>query len=102
MFTGKQNKLVVARCVRRDTDPDMNPHLAYDLSDLDLLRRQGKPISVQNADGLYYDGSEDCSFNLPLDQQRGVDINDLWERSQRVNRKLSKLGLKSVDVNPTN
>lgn len=93
--------LKVAVCKRKETDPILNPHLAHDLADLDALRRQGKPISIANAESLYYDGSENCSFDLPLDMQRGVDINMMWERSQSVHKAMSKLGAKSVDINPS-
>lgn len=101
MFSDKPKKLKVAVAVRRENDVILNPHLAYDLRDLDALRRQGKPISVQNAESLYYDGSETCSFDLPLDSRRGVDINDMWNRSKDVRKTLSKLGAVSVDVNPS-
>lgn len=98
MLSKSPKPLRVARCVRRDSDPLMNPHLAFDLADLDALRRQGKPINIANADSLYYDGSENCSFNLPLDRQRGVDINTMWERSKTVSKTMSKLGVSKVDM----
>ena len=101
MFSKSPKPVKFARCVRTDDDAIVNPHLAYDLSTLDEMRRQGRPISIPNAENLYYDGSEDCSFNLPLDSQRGVDINDMWNRAKSIGKKLSKLGASSVDVNPS-
>lgn len=100
MFSQKPNKWKFARVIRKDTDIVVNPHLAYDLTDMDEMRRQGKPISITNAESMYYEGSETCSFDIPLDLQRGVDINDMWNRAKSVNKTLSKLGASSIDVNP--
>lgn len=98
MFSTKPNKWKLAKCKRKENDSIVNPHLAFDLRDLEEMRRQGKPISVQNAESMYYEGSTDCSFDLPLDSQRGVDINDMWNHSKSVNNRLSKLGISKVDT----
>lgn len=101
MFATKPKPFKFAVCKAKAHDVVVNPHLAFDLADLDQMRRQGKPISVTNAESLYYDGSESCTFDLPMDMQRGVDINDMWNRSRDVHSRLSKLGASKVDINPS-
>lgn len=98
MFSHKPNKLRLAKCVRQEHEVVVNPNLAYDLSALDEMRRRGVPISVSNSESLYYDGITDATFDVPLESQRGVDINQLWLATKKVNRNLSKLGVSKVDV----
>lgn len=97
MFKDNPRPVKFARTSLKDTESDVQPYLAYDLSDLDELRKQGRPISGPNIEAMYYDGSPDASFNLPLDQQRGVDINDMWNAVQDGKRKMSKAGVRKVD-----
>lgn len=98
MFSHKPNKLRLAKCVRQEHEVVVNPNLAYDLSALDEMRRRGVPISVSNSESLYYDGITDATFEVPLESQRGVDINQLWLATKKVNRNLTKLGVSKVDV----
>lgn len=87
-----------AKCVRTDDDAVTVPNLAYDLSKLDQMRRNGEPISITNVANNYYDGSETCTFDVPLDMQRGVDINDMWNEHQQHKSVMSKLKISKVDV----
>lgn len=102
MFARIPKPVKFAKLVTRDTDPVLVQHAAFDLSDLDEMRKQGVGISTSNAENLYYDGSVDCSFDVPLDMQRGVDINDLWNEAQTVKRRMSKAQLRSVSVSRSN
>lgn len=69
---------------------------------MDSLRLSGKPISVNQLDSQYYDGEPDLhNFDMPLTQQRGVDINDAWETAQNAKDKLSKVKASKIDINPT-
>lgn len=100
MFAKKSNKLRLYNTFVRDDEVKVIPDLAYDLHDLDELRQQGKPISLQNAASLYYDGQTDLTTPIvPLDRQRGVDINDVWNASLDGERQLSKAGLRRVNFN---
>ena len=98
MFSRQPKPVKFAKLVRKDTDIDVIEHLAYDLSELDSMRKQGIPISQNNLESMYYDGDVNCSADVPLDMVRGADINDLWNESQRVNRNLSKRQLRKVSV----
>lgn len=99
MFAQNPKSVKFAKCVRKEYEPEVNGHLAYSLSEINHMVQQGKPISLSNAENMYYDGSEQCTFDLPLDQRRGVDINDMWQHSKDVKKTMSKLGVSSV--NPT-
>lgn len=98
MFAKKNKPIKFATLKTRETDPQIVPHAAFDLADLDQMRKQGVGISTSNAENLYYDGDVNCSFDVPLDMQRGVDINDLWNADQSTRRRMSKAQLRSVKV----
>lgn len=98
MFAMKPAKFKFAKTHLKSTESPVIPHLAYDLADVDELVASGKPISNQNVEGLYYDGAENPSFNMPLERMRGVDINDAWNAMMDSKKRISKLGLSSVDM----
>lgn len=66
------------------------PALALTPSQMDVMRKQGQSISTQNYDHMYYDGTVNNSFDLPIDQVRGVDISDVWNASKESGRRLRK------------
>lgn len=94
MFSKSPNKVIFAHLHRTENDVKVQPHLAYDVSDLAQMVQMGKPISTTSAENMYYDGSSDVSFNLPLDKQRGVDLNDMFQAAASARKKLSKIDVK--------
>lgn len=66
------------------------PALALTPSQMDIMRKQGQSISTQNYDNMYYDGTVNNSFDLPIDQVRGVDISDVWAASKDSGKRLRK------------
>lgn len=55
------------------------------------LMKQGKPISSFELDPkLFNDGDPYQTYDIPLDQQRGIDINDMWNAQQDGKRKFSQ------------
>lgn len=65
-----------------------NPrNLAITPSQIANLTADGKAVSMHQADGaLYY---PECNEDvLPLEFQRGIDINDCWEESQSSTAKV--------------
>lgn len=102
MFAKSPVKPRFASAKRQSHEPVVGSNLAYDLSDLDYLRRQGKPISPANVEGMYYDGETNVSADLPLDRMRGVDINDMWNAAQDAQKRLTKAGIRKVDLSNQN
>lgn len=43
---------------------------------------QGIPVSTDNASGQFYDGVPMPSFDIPVDQKRGVDMAQIWQAQQ--------------------
>lgn len=92
----------LALCESHEGDDPINPNLALTPAEMDALRMSGKPISVNQLDSQYFDGEPDLhDFNIPLTQQRGVDINDAWETAKTSKEKLSKVKASKIDINPT-
>lgn len=96
MFAKCPKSVKFAQTFVRDDEAVVVPHLAYDLADVDTLRRQGKPISQPNVESMYYDGQVTENFDFPLDVMRGVDINDAWDAMQSGRKKISKAGISKV------
>lgn len=86
MFTQKAKPF---KFVQFEEQPKV-PALALTPAQMDDMRKRGQSISTQNLDNMYYDGSVNNSFDLPLDQIRGVDINDVWNASKESGKKLRK------------
>lgn len=92
------NNINFAKLQRKDTDEVVKSHLALDLRDVDMMVKNGRPVSIQNASD-FFDGSNDMDFNdLNLEQMRGVDLNDVWNASKDAQKKLSKAKVRKVDV----
>lgn len=98
MFLNNPKPIRFARTTVKDDEVQVVPNLAYDLSDLDELRRMGKPISQESVASLYYDGEVTQTCSVPLERQRGVDINDVWNAQQTGLRKASRAGVRQVDL----
>ena len=57
--------------------------LALTPSQMYTLAQQGKPISANILpDDNFDDGQPHCTYELPLDQQRGIDVTDMWNASK--------------------
>lgn len=101
MWCKNPSSVRFARLRTTSDDIPVSQHAAYDLSEMDEMRRKGQPIALNQHDSEYYDGSEDATFELSLDQCRGVDINDAWNQSRDLNRKLSRTKVTNFNLNPT-
>lgn len=54
------------------------------------LMNKGIPISTHMAnEELFFDGIDNPGDVVPMDRQRGVDINDMWQEMQNINKKFS-------------
>lgn len=99
MFSKSPKVCRLASIELHENEEPVNGNLAYDIPTLNDMREKGLPIS-STVESMYYDGTSNVSFDLPLDQQRGVDIADLWAEDKMIHRKLSKAKVTSFDLNP--
>lgn len=60
--------------------------LAITPSKMAQLVDQGIPVSSSLLSGVFNDGVENPSWDLPIDQKRGVDVAEVWQ-AQRTARK---------------
>lgn len=60
--------------------------LAVTPSDMHRMVERGIPISPTN-DALFFDGTPNVTFDLPVEDARGVDVNDIWNAQQDSRRK---------------
>lgn len=101
MFANNPPRVKFAHLRTRDIDVPVSQHAAYDLSTMADMVKNGVAISTSNMDSQYFDGTDTSSFNLPLEFQRGVDINDAWNASKDSKHKLSKAKVTNFNINPT-
>lgn len=52
--------------------------LAYTPAELMQYQKKGIPVSAQSSES-YFDGEANPSFDLAVDQLRGVDVVSCWE-----------------------
>lgn len=60
------------------------------------MAEKGIPISAQNIAMSAKDGETNPSWDLPLDQIRGVDPAAMWEHSQVIKEKARKAHINDV------
>lgn len=97
MFRDNPKNMNISFCKRRDNEAAVRPHLAYTAQQAADLTKQGKPISNQQVQGMYYDGEPlSDGATLDLTERRGIDINDVWSDSMDKAAKRRKYGVKSV------
>lgn len=72
----------------KDGEKKTNPvNMAITPSQIATLTSEGKSISMHQLDGsLFYPQLADGV--LPMEFQRGVDMNDCWEESERASEKV--------------
>lgn len=73
---------------RAKSDVTVQPGLAMTPSQMQRLSERGIPVSSQNLEGMFYDGDARPSWDVPLDQQRGVDVATMWQRRKDIAAKL--------------
>ena len=78
-------------CYNCPSDCEINTQsgLAITPSRMVEMVNQGIPVSTDNASGQYYDGIPMPSFDIPIDQRRGVDIAQIWQAQQSARSKIS-------------
>lgn len=81
----------LATCVRREDELPVYGDLVVTPNKMLEMAERGIPISGQNmAFDPAKDGQHNPSWNLPLDQLRGVDPATMWENSQIIKQKARK------------
>lgn len=66
--------------------------LAVTPKQMDILRKQNLPISsyILSSD-FFNDGDESIRFDdLPLGEQRGIDVNHIWDAGENSKRKIAE------------
>lgn len=86
-----------ARPRRRQNERIVQNDLSYTPSQMMELMERGIPVSNQNVNpDMFFDGVPDnqSTFELPLDQLRGIDVADCWQAEKDI-KKRAKKGLKN-------
>lgn len=78
-------------CPRRQSD-EVAPQdgLAYTVSDMASMLNSGMPISSQNMQLQATQGSNNPSWDVPLEYRRGVDVSEIWEAQQDSRHRVAK------------
>lgn len=68
----------LAKVVTKDSDIPVRNDLAVTPAQMQVMAANGVAISSQRASD-FNDGDTNASFDIPLEQIRGLDIVDYWE-----------------------
>ena len=63
------------------------PGLAVTPSQMARMTAQGIPISSQLAEN-FVDGTSNPSFDIPIEQRRGIDVVQVWEAQKDARLKI--------------
>lgn len=64
--------------------------LAYTPADMQRMAEKGVSINSMNMEGSYYYDAPTKSFDVPLQDSRGIDPADIWNAQMEARNKLSK------------
>lgn len=94
-----------AKCVYGDQDKKVAPNLVNTPSQMYSLAKQGKPVqSLLLPAEQFNDGTPFIKgFDIPMDRQRSVDVNDMWNAQKDIKSKIhtqysSKRASKKQDI----
>lgn len=75
-----------AHCVRRSDETIVQPGLAVTPAQALVLAEKGLPVSA-HMNSQMIDGHTHSDWNVPLEEQRGIDIAQMWQESRNIRRK---------------
>lgn len=77
----------------RPEEDKVNPHLAITPTDMEQMSLQHKAIASNvNENNISFNGNQTSS--LPIEFQRGVTLNTIYEAGLRSRRKIEQFGKK--------
>lgn len=76
--------------VRREDELPVHGNLVVTPAQMGKMVEQGIPISSQNISMTPKDGQPNPSWDLPLDQLRGIDPAEMWETSQVIKQRAKR------------
>lgn len=91
------NKVVLSTCKSREDELKTQPNLSYTTGEMFDMWKKGVPINNEHAATKFFDGSKDCTFLIPLTDQRGIDVADVWEAQQAARSKFRSYKPKKED-----
>lgn len=86
-------------CKRRVGEEIVQNGLALTPSEILKMAENGIPASSANNPNLI-DGTPDNNWVVPLEERRGIDMNDLWNERQDIKQRLSSAHSSAVNVEP--
>lgn len=79
-----------ATCVRVENDLETKQGLAITPSTMAKMAAQGIPVSAQNSSLPFTDGEPNPSWDLPFEEQRGIDVAEVWQQTMSTKTKFRK------------
>ena len=93
----KVNDLVRSTCLPREDELKTQPNLSYTTGEMFDMWKRGVPINNEHAADRFFDGTKDCTFEIPLTDKRGIDVSDVWEAQQASRNKFRSYKPKKDD-----
>lgn len=87
---GKQYTPVVSHPQRKENELPVHGNLVVTPPQMQKMAEQGIPITSQNIAMTPQDGQPNPSWDLPLDQLRGIDPAQMWEESQIIKQRAKR------------
>lgn len=78
-------------------DTETKQGLSYTPAELMDYAKKGIPVSASNSES-YFDGTANPSFDMPVDQLRGVDVVDCWVAQNDSRSRLARAHVNDVGI----
>lgn len=88
MLSSRQSIIRTCKALRNDQDKPVQSDLALTPAQMADLAEKGIPISTANAQLAYEDGTRSATFDIPIEERRGIDIADVWNTQQDARDKV--------------
>lgn len=85
----------LAHCRYVESDTVVQGGLAVSPAEMMKMAERGIPVSSQNL-ASFNDGEVNPSWDLPLDQTRGIDVAALWQNSKDIHKKIKSAHVADV------
>lgn len=88
-FQCKYRKFGTVCRISSECDIITRPNLAITPSQMAKLVDDGIPVSSSMLSGAFNDGVQNPSWDLPIDQRRGVDVAQVWNVQRDARRAIT-------------
>ncbi|MCM1356619.1 MAG: hypothetical protein NC212_09485 [Staphylococcus sp.] len=83
----RQSKHARSAHIVDDAFEKVTPGLSVSPSQMARMAEKGIPITAQMSE-TFFDGTTNPSFDIPIEDRRGIDVNAVWEAQKTARKRI--------------